>query len=94
MWDKVILENEGTLKSAPGCYKDQEICNKAVDNYPHSLEFVPECYKTQKMCDKVVNTHSSTIQFVPECYKTQKMCNKAFDKCFLAFFYKICSWSI
>ena len=22
---------------------------KAVDNYPHAVEFVPECYKTQKI---------------------------------------------
>ena len=35
--------------------------NKAVDNYPHALEFVPDCYLTQKMCDKVVNAHSCTI---------------------------------
>ena len=27
---------------------NQEMCNKAVDNYPHALEFVPESYKTQK----------------------------------------------
>ena len=31
------------------------MCNQAVDNYAHALEFVPECYKTQKMCDKAVN---------------------------------------
>ena len=37
------------------------MCNKAVDNYPHALEFVSECYKTQKMCDKAVNTYPSTI---------------------------------
>ena len=43
--------------------------NKAVDNYPHPLEFVPDCYMTQEMCDKVVNTHSYTIEFVPECSK-------------------------
>ena len=48
------------------------MCNKAVDNYPHALEFVPECYKTQKMCDKAVNTYPSTIKFVPECFMTQK----------------------
>ena len=24
------------------------MCNKAIDNYPHALEFVPECYKTQE----------------------------------------------
>ena len=23
------------------------MCNKAVDNYPHALEFVSECYKSQ-----------------------------------------------
>ena len=34
---------------------DQEMCNKAVENYPHALEFVPECCKTQKMRDKVVH---------------------------------------
>ena len=87
MCDKVILENGETLKSVPDCYKNQQICNEATDNYLHALEFVSECYKTQEMCDKVVNIHSSTIQFVPECYKTQKMCDKAFNKCFLAFFY-------
>ena len=64
--DKTILENGGTLKSVPGCYKNQEMFNKTVDNYPHALEFVPECYKIDKMCDKAVNTHSSIIQFVPE----------------------------
>ena len=46
MCDKVILENCGTLKSLQDCYKNQEMCNKAVENYPHELEFVPECYKS------------------------------------------------
>ena len=46
MHGKTILENGGTLKSVPDCYKNQEICNKAVDNY--LLEFVPECHETQK----------------------------------------------
>ena len=43
MCDKAILENCGKLKSVPDCYKSQEICNKAVENYPHVLEFVLEC---------------------------------------------------
>ena len=25
-------------------YRNQEVSDKAVDNYFHSLEFVPECY--------------------------------------------------
>ena len=43
MCDKAILENAGTLKYVLDCYKIQEICNKAFENYPHALEFVPEC---------------------------------------------------
>ena len=46
---KYILENGGTLESVPDCYKNQEMCNKAVDNYPHPLGFFPECYRVQKM---------------------------------------------
>ena len=76
MCDKTILENCTTLKSAPDCYKNQELCNRAIDNYHHALDFVPDCYMTQEMCDKVVYTHSS---------KTGKMCDKAFDKWFLVF---------
>ena len=56
------------------------MCNKAVENYLHALEFVPECYKTQNMCDKAVNTYSATIEFVPKCYNIQKVCAKAFNK--------------
>ena len=48
MCDKAILENGGTWKSVPYCYKNEEICNKAVQNYPHTLEFVPDCCKSQK----------------------------------------------
>ena len=44
--DKAILENGGTLKCVPDYQKKQEMCNKAVDNYPHALEFVSECYET------------------------------------------------
>ena len=47
--EKAILENGRILKPVPDCYKNKEICNKAVDNYPHALEFAPGCYKTQRM---------------------------------------------
>ena len=32
MCDKFILENSGTLKSAPDCYKSHEMYNKAINN--------------------------------------------------------------
>ena len=37
MCDKAILENGGTLNPVLDCYKNQEKCNKAVDDYPHPL---------------------------------------------------------
>ena len=37
MCDKTILENGGTLKFVPDCYKNQEMRNKAVDNNPSAL---------------------------------------------------------
>ena len=46
MCDTAILENGGALKPVLGCYKNQEMCNKAIDIYPYTLEFLLECYKT------------------------------------------------
>ena len=37
------------------------MCNQAVDNYAHALEFVLDSNKTQKMCNKSVSTYPSTI---------------------------------
>ena len=38
------------------------MCNKAVDNYPHALEFLPECFRTHKTCEKAVNTYPPKTQ--------------------------------
>ena len=62
MCDKVNLEKQWNIKVCyknQDCYKYQEICNKAVDNYLHVLEFVSECFKSQKTCDKAVDTYPS-----------------------------------
>ena len=48
MCDKAIVKNAGTLKCVPNFYK-----NKAVENYPHELEYVLECYKTEKCVIKL-----------------------------------------
>ena len=54
MCDRAILENGGTLKSVPDRYKNQEMCHKAVDNYPHVLNFVLEYYQMQKFVMKLL----------------------------------------
>ena len=77
MCEKTILENGGTLKSVHDFYKNQEMCNKAVDNFPHALEFFSKCYKPQNMCNKTVDTY-----FLP-CFMTPEMCDKAISRFFL-----------
>ena len=57
MGGKAVLESGGTFTSVPDCYKNQGMCNKAVDNYPPALEFVPECIMTQEMYNKAVNIY-------------------------------------
>ena len=34
--------------------QNQEMCDKAVENYSHALEFVPECDKTKKCVIKLL----------------------------------------
>ena len=59
------------------------MCNKAVDNYLHTLEFVPKCYKTQKLCDKAVSSYNSRISIFRNCYKFQEMYDEAVNGYFL-----------
>ena len=72
MWDKVILKNGGILMFIPACYKDQNMCSKAVDSYVHVLGSVPDFFKTQKVCVKEVSIYLSTTYFVPDWSRTQE----------------------
>ena len=58
--------------------ENQKMCNKAVDNYTHTLKFVSVCYKTQKMYNKAVDTSPSAIQFL-----NAVRLNKLFIKLFI-----------
>ena len=49
------------------------MCDKAVNNYSHVLEFVQNYYNTRKLCTKVVDIYLSAI-------KTQEVCGKLFPK--------------
>ena len=85
MCDIAILENSGTLKSVIDYYKNQEMCNKVVDNYPYALEFVPGCFKTQIMCDKAVDTHPTAINMSLVAIRLKKHVIMAAHRCFLYF---------
>ena len=45
MNDKAIIENDGTVKSVPDIYKNQEMYDKPVDSYLYALKLVLGCYK-------------------------------------------------
>ena len=45
MCNSAILKNGGTLEPVPNQSNTQKMCNKAVDNSAHALEFVPDQYK-------------------------------------------------
>ena len=45
MHNKVFIENDGTVKSVPDIYKNQEMYDKPVDNYLYALKLVFGCYK-------------------------------------------------
>ena len=49
MCDKVILENGGMLVFIPDCYKDQNMYNKAVDNYAHGFGSVTNCLRPKNL---------------------------------------------
>lgn len=69
MCDKYILENVKTFKSVPNWYKNQKLCNQAVDSYAHALKFILECYKSHKKCDNAANRFIFIFDSVPNCYK-------------------------
>ena len=40
----------------PSCYKDQNMCDKAVNTYSSTIQFFPDRFKTQEMWNKAVDT--------------------------------------
>ena len=77
MCGKVIIQNSGMSEFFPD--EDQEMADKAVDHYSHSLRFVADSYKTGIMYNKDAGIDPFAIHFVSECCKSQEMCDKAVD---------------
>ena len=42
MCNKTVIENGGTSKYFPDNYKNQKMCNQAVDNYVDALKYILE----------------------------------------------------
>ena len=54
MCDKVILEKCGMLMVVPDGYKNQEVSNKAADNYSHALKLPPIAIRPKKCIIKLL----------------------------------------
>ena len=74
-------------KFIPDCFKTQEMCDKAVDEFPGCFRSVPDKFKTQKMCEKAFDEYPEldgredmSLYFIPNKFKTQEICEKAVDK--------------
>lgn len=44
------------------CYKTEEVCYKAVNTSPFTIQFVLKFYKTQEVCDRVI-ANKKSIKF-------------------------------
>ena len=44
-------------ESVLDCYKNEQMCDKVIDKYPHALKYLADCYINQRICecDKDVN---------------------------------------
>ena len=64
----------------PDHFKTQEMCIKAVEGEPETLEYVPDHLKTEEMCKEVVRREPYGLLYVPDHFKTQEMWTKATEK--------------
>ena len=75
MCDKAILENGGTLKSVFDCCKNQEMCNKAVDNYLHVDDNPHNIRDNQDKSNQLPPFSLSQRPSTPAFSRTQSRCN-------------------
>ena len=77
-------QNGAMLKFVPDCYKNQRMCNKAVNNYAHALQFVPNWLRRKKCVIKLLIQVLLQCKLIPDWCKTQPMCGKvAFKEPFM-----------
>ena len=60
MYDKVVSNDPFTLKYCLGRYKNQEMCDEAVDDFLPTLRFVSDWFVTSKKIKKLDNNLFST----------------------------------
>ena len=78
MCEKVIIENSGILEFIPDCYKNQNMCDKAVVLPQYNL--LLNAISIKKTCDKAIDTCPFVVDSVHDQYVTQEMRDKVVSK--------------
>ena len=78
MCEKVIIENGGILEFIPDCYKNQNMCDKAVILPQYNL--LLNAISIKKTCDKAIDTCPFVVDSVHDQYVTQEMHDKVVSK--------------
>jgi len=63
----------------------EELCFRAVGEFPQNLEFVPAHLKTEALCTVAVKQDGRTLCFVPEHLRKEELCIEAVKKNHFAF---------
>ena len=79
MFERAVENGLWLLEYAPAHLKTQNMCNKAVEEYPRQLKYLLDHFKTQEMCNEIMRTMSGAFHCTPDCFKTQEICIKAVE---------------
>ena len=60
-------------------FKNQKMCNKAVDTYSPAKKIVSDRYKAQETCYKVVSKEPFVLKYCFDRYNSRELCDKAVD---------------
>ena len=66
MCNEIMRTITAAFHPIPDSFKTQEMCKKAVEIDPSSLQLVPKYFNMQEICDKAVRDDFSTLQYGPD----------------------------
>ncbi|EJG01470.1 polymer-forming cytoskeletal protein [Flavobacterium sp. F52] len=76
-WRDRVLENYRDLKLVPKQFKNEELCNLALNITFHALPFIDQDFITSELCEKLVTKDGFAIQVIPDEFITKELCFRA-----------------
>ncbi|WP_306350106.1 polymer-forming cytoskeletal protein [Flavobacterium sp. '19STA2R22 D10 B1'] len=79
-WTEKVNKNYRDLKRVPFDYKDEALCNKALNQTFYALPYCKEEYITEALCISLVQKDGLALRVIPAQFITEKLCILAADK--------------